>query len=46
MYGRELRLNEVIDPAVVGGVRIVVGDEVVDATAASRLADLRRKLAS
>lgn len=44
LYGRELRLNVVKDPSLVGGLRVEVGDEVVDATAASRLAELRRRL--
>lgn len=45
LYGRDLRLNVVIDRAVLGGLRVEVGDEVVDATAATRLSDLSRRLA-
>lgn len=45
LYGRELKINVNIDPTLVGGIKVVVGDEVVDATAATRLADLRRRLA-
>jgi F-type H+-transporting ATPase subunit delta len=45
LYGRELKLNVNVDPTLVGGIRVVVGDEVVDATAATRLAELRRRLA-
>jgi F-type H+-transporting ATPase subunit delta len=44
LYGRELRLNVVIDRSLVGGLRVEVGDEVVDATAATRLAELRRRI--
>lgn len=44
-YGREPRLNVVLDPRVLGGLRVQVGDEVVDGTVASRLADLRLQLA-
>jgi F-type H+-transporting ATPase subunit delta len=33
------------DPAVVGGVSVQIGDELIDGTAASRLAAVRRKLA-
>lgn len=43
-YGREVQLNVAIDPAVVGGMKIQVGDEVVDGTVVSRLADARRRL--
>ena len=45
LYGRELKINVIIDPTLVGGIKVVVGDEVVDATAATRLSDLRRRLA-
>jgi F-type H+-transporting ATPase subunit delta len=40
-----LKINVNIDPTLVGGIKVVVGAEVVDATAATRLADLRRRLA-
>jgi F-type H+-transporting ATPase subunit delta len=45
-YGRELRINQVVDPAVLGGLRVQVGDDVIDGTIASRLSDLRLQLAS
>lgn len=44
-YGRPVQLNVAVDPQVIGGVRVQVGDEVVDSTAASRLEDVRRRLA-
>lgn len=44
-YGHEVSLNVVIDPSVVGGVRIEIGDDVIDATVSSRLGDLRQRLA-
>ncbi|GEL95599.1 F0F1 ATP synthase subunit delta [Cellulomonas composti] len=44
-YGREVQLNIVRDPQVLGGMRIQVGPQVVDATVLSRLADARRRLA-
>ncbi|MDS2172577.1 F0F1 ATP synthase subunit delta [Nesterenkonia sp. CL21] len=44
-FGRELRLDVVVDPSVVGGIRVQVGDEVVDSTVATRLNDLHRRLA-
>lgn len=43
-YGRDLRLNVVQDPSLVGGLRVEVGDDVVDASAATRLAELKRRL--
>jgi len=45
-YGHDVHLDVVIDPAVVGGISVQIGDELIDGTAASRLADIRRKLAS
>jgi len=44
-YGREVQLNIAVDPAVTGGFRIQIGDEVVDATVAARLDHARRRLA-
>ncbi len=44
-YGHEVHLNVVVDPAVVGGIRVEIGDDVIDGTVASRLADAQRKLA-
>ncbi|SDQ82886.1 F0F1 ATP synthase subunit delta [Microbacterium sp. cf332] len=44
-YGTPVSLNLVVDPAVVGGLRIEIGDDVIDATVASRLSDLRQRLA-
>jgi F-type H+-transporting ATPase subunit delta len=44
-YGRQVALNEVLDAAVVGGLRVQVADDVIDGSIAARLADLRQKLA-
>jgi F-type H+-transporting ATPase subunit delta len=45
-YGHPVHLNVVLDPSVVGGISVQIGDELIDGTAASRLAAVRRKLAS
>jgi F-type H+-transporting ATPase subunit delta len=45
IYGHEVILNIVLDPEVIGGLSIQVGDEFIDASVASRLAVLRRRLA-
>ena len=34
----------VVDPDVIGGIRVEIGDDVIDGTIASRLDDARRKL--
>lgn len=44
-YGRTVQVNITVDPAVVGGLRIQVGDEVVDGSMLSRLAEARRRVA-
>ncbi len=44
-YGREPRIDVRIDPSVIGGLRVQVGDEVIDGTIASRLTELRLQLA-
>jgi F-type H+-transporting ATPase subunit delta len=44
-YGQGIHLNVVHDPTVVGGMSVQIGDELIDGTAASRLAVVRRKLA-
>jgi F-type H+-transporting ATPase subunit delta len=44
-HGRAVQVHVALDPDVVGGLRIQIGDDVIDATLASRLADARRRLA-
>jgi F-type H+-transporting ATPase subunit delta len=44
-YGSRVSINTVVDPAVVGGLRVQIGDDVIDASVSSRLADLRQRLA-
>ena len=43
--GRQVHLNVELDPALVGGMTVEIGDTVFDASIASRLADARRRLA-
>lgn len=45
-YGREMQVQVQVDPHVLGGLRVQVGPEVIDATVLARLADARRRLAS
>ena len=42
--GRDVVVRVVVDPAVLGGVRVRLGDEVIEGTVASRLTDAHRKL--
>jgi F-type H+-transporting ATPase subunit delta len=41
-YGKPVTLQVVQDPSVMGGIRIQVGDEVVDGTVLRRLDEARR----
>jgi F-type H+-transporting ATPase subunit delta len=43
-YGRPVHLNLVVDPSVLGGIRVEIGDDVIDGTVSSRLDDARRRL--
>jgi F-type H+-transporting ATPase subunit delta len=43
--GREVSLEHVVTPALVGGIRIRLGDEVIDGSVSRRLAELRLSLA-
>ncbi|MDR1393072.1 MAG: F0F1 ATP synthase subunit delta [Bifidobacteriaceae bacterium] len=45
-YGRAIQLNVTVDPSVLGGLRIRLGDDVVDGSLLTRLADIRRGLAA
>ncbi len=44
-YGRDVHLNIDVDPDVIGGIKVEIGDEVLDGTIARRLDDARRRLA-
>ena len=44
-YDREVRLNVIVDPEILGGMRVQVGSEVIDGTISNRIADLRIRLA-
>lgn len=46
LYGRQMHLNLDVDPEVLGGIRVQVGDEVINGSIADRLEDAGRRLAS
>lgn len=45
-YERNVHANVVVDPAVLGGIRIEIGDEIIEGTVRSRLEGARRRLSS
>ena len=44
--GREVLVNVVVDPSLVGGLRIQRGDVMRDGTVSTRADEIRRKLAN
>lgn len=44
--GRPVRVSTVIDPTLIGGIRIELADDVIDGSVRARLDDLRQKLAA
>lgn len=45
IYHQPVELNTIVDPTVVGGASVQIGDEVIDGTISSRLDQARRRLA-
>ncbi|MCX5122462.1 F0F1 ATP synthase subunit delta [Streptomyces sp. NPDC002812] len=45
LYGRPMHLNLDVDPTVLGGISVRVGDEVIDGTIADRIAEASRRMA-
>jgi F-type H+-transporting ATPase subunit delta len=43
IYGRDVQVKAEVDPSVLGGMSVQVGDEVVDGTIAGRLDRLKRR---
>ena len=44
-YGKEVQGHVVVDPSLIGGLRVEIGDDVIDGTVLSRLDEARRRLA-
>ncbi len=44
-YGRPVHLHVVVDPEVIGGIQVAIGDDIIDGTISSRLDDARRLIA-
>lgn len=41
--GREVALQEVVEPDLIGGIRVELGDEVIEGTVAGRMEEVRRQ---
>jgi F-type H+-transporting ATPase subunit delta len=46
LYGHKMHLNIDVDPEVLGGIRVQVGDEVINGSLADRIEDAGRRMAS
>jgi len=44
-YDRPVHLNVIVDQSLIGGVRVEIGDQVIDGTISGRLDDASRRLA-
>jgi F-type H+-transporting ATPase subunit delta len=44
--GKEIRMKVVVDPRILGGLKLQYGDRLVDASVSTRLQQLRRRLAA
>ncbi|MER5768852.1 F0F1 ATP synthase subunit delta [Streptomyces sp. NPDC001985] len=45
VYGRQMHLNLDVDPEVLGGISVRVGEEIIDGTIADRLGEATRRMA-
>ena len=45
IYGRQVTTHVEVEPGLLGGIRVQIGDEVIDGTVAGRLDELHRKMA-
>ena len=43
-FGRQLKVSVTVDPSLIGGVRVTVGDEVLDTSVRARLASMQAAL--
>ncbi len=46
LYGHKMHLNIDVDPEVLGGIRVQVGDEVINGSVADRLDEAARRMAN
>lgn len=44
-YGRPVHVNISVEPGLIGGMRVEIGDDVIDGSVSARIDDARRKLA-
>ncbi len=45
IYGRQVSVHVEVDPKVIGGMRVQVGDEIIDGSVSAKLEALHRRLA-
>jgi F-type H+-transporting ATPase subunit delta len=45
MTGQEVKMETTIDPAIIGGIVVRIGDKLIDGSTRARLIELKRRLA-
>ena len=45
-FGRKLQVTVQLEPSLIGGIRVVVGDEVLDTSVKARLEQMKVALAA
>jgi F-type H+-transporting ATPase subunit delta len=45
-YGKQIRLNVELDPELIGGMTIRIGDDIIDGSLAGKLAEAARGFAA
>jgi F-type H+-transporting ATPase subunit delta len=45
MTGQEVKMETAVDPAIIGGIVVRMGDKLIDGSTRARLLDLKRRLA-
>lgn len=45
-YGEDVVYSEVVDPSVIGGIKLLIGSKEIDSTVSGKIARLKKQLES